>query len=150
MTPSRAIIITFVIRSTPFCRPKLHTKKPMTTTASIQPTISEGLASMVPKTPGDAVGVKAVEGARGHFRHVGEHPATDRGVEHHEQHATDVGPPGEPVPAPRGLQDVEGLGGRTLGGAADGELHDHDGRPKMTRKMRYIRMKAAPPYSPAM
>ena len=51
MTPSKAIIITFVIRSTPFCRPRLQTKKPMTTTASIQPTISEGLASMVPKTP---------------------------------------------------------------------------------------------------
>ena len=32
------------------------------------------------------------------------------------------------MPAPRGLQDVEGLGGRTLGGAADGELHDHDGQ----------------------
>ena len=32
------------------------------------------------------------------------------------------------MPAPRGLQDIEGLGGRTLGGAADGELHDHDGQ----------------------
>ncbi len=51
MTPSRQIIMTLVMRSTPFCRPKLHTKKPMTTTASIQPTISEGLASMAPNTP---------------------------------------------------------------------------------------------------
>ena len=51
MTPSRQIIMILVMRSTPFCRPKLHTKKPMTMTASIQPTISEGFASMVPNTP---------------------------------------------------------------------------------------------------
>ena len=42
--------MTFVMRSTPFCRPRLHTRKPMTTTSSIQPTISPGSASMPENT----------------------------------------------------------------------------------------------------
>ena len=42
--------MTLVMRSTPFCRPMLHTRKPMTHTASIQPMSSPGLASMAPKT----------------------------------------------------------------------------------------------------
>ena len=32
----------------------------------------------------DAIGIESDEGARGHFRHVSEHPAADGGVEHHE------------------------------------------------------------------
>ena len=64
MTPSRQTIITFVMRSTPFCRPRLQTRKPSTMTTSIQPTSSEGLASMASNTPPTPRGVQAVEGAR--------------------------------------------------------------------------------------
>ena len=46
MMPNRQIIITFVMRSTPFCNPRLHTRKPSTMTTSIQPTNSVGFASM--------------------------------------------------------------------------------------------------------
>ena len=46
MMPKRHTIITFVMRSTPFCSPRLHTRKPSTMTTSIQPMSSVGFASM--------------------------------------------------------------------------------------------------------
>ena len=53
------------------------------------------------------------------------------------------------MPAPRGLQDVEGLGGRTLGGAADGELHDHDGQAQHQQAEDVEQHKAAAAILPA-
>ena len=50
MMPRRHTIITFVTRSTPFCSPRLHTRKPSTITTSIQPTSSVGLASIALNT----------------------------------------------------------------------------------------------------
>ena len=46
MAKNRMDIIHLVMRSTPFCRPRLHTRNPMTTAASIQPKSSEGFASI--------------------------------------------------------------------------------------------------------
>ena len=49
MITNRAIIMTFVTRSRPFCRPREQTKKPMTTATAIKPTIETGSAQMLPK-----------------------------------------------------------------------------------------------------
>ena len=46
ITTNSVAIITFVMRSTPFCRPRLHTRKPMTTATIIQPISATGSASM--------------------------------------------------------------------------------------------------------
>ena len=48
---SSASIITFVTRSRPFCRPKLHTISPATTTISVNSAMEPGLLSMVPNIP---------------------------------------------------------------------------------------------------
>ena len=42
------------MRSTPFCSPRLHTRKPITMTTSIHPISSPGFASMVLNTPATA------------------------------------------------------------------------------------------------
>jgi len=46
MRASRAIIMTLVMRSRPFCTPKLQTKKPITTTMTIKMVISPGEESI--------------------------------------------------------------------------------------------------------
>ena len=46
--------MTLVMRSSPFCRPKLHTRKPASTVTAIHSAISPGLASMAPNTPSTA------------------------------------------------------------------------------------------------
>ena len=46
--------MTLVMRSRPFCRPKLHTRKPASTVAAIHRVISPGLANMAPNTPSTA------------------------------------------------------------------------------------------------
>ena len=51
-------IIHFVIRSRPFCRPKLTTKKPASTVRTIQTVISTGSASMAENTPSTAPAAK--------------------------------------------------------------------------------------------
>ena len=50
--------MTFVTRSRPFCRPKLHTTKPPITVRAIQSVISAGEASMAANTPSTASGVR--------------------------------------------------------------------------------------------
>lgn len=47
---SRQTISTFVTRSTPFCRPRWHTKSAIAQATNIQNTNSTGLASMVLKS----------------------------------------------------------------------------------------------------
>ncbi len=54
MRVRRPIIIHFVIRSRPFCRPKLTTKKPASTVRTIHAAISTGSASMAENTPSTA------------------------------------------------------------------------------------------------
>ena len=46
ITTNSVAIMTFVIRSTPFCRPKLHTKKPITTATTIHPISHAGFSNM--------------------------------------------------------------------------------------------------------
>ena len=46
ITTNSVAIMTFVTRSTPFCRPKLHTKKPITTATTIHPTSHAGFSSI--------------------------------------------------------------------------------------------------------
>ena len=46
MMTSRAIIMTLVTRSKPFCRPRAQTKMPNTTTTTIQNAMMPGLASI--------------------------------------------------------------------------------------------------------
>ena len=50
MRTSNASIMTFVTRSNPFSRPKLHTRKPTMTTATARTPISRGEESILPKT----------------------------------------------------------------------------------------------------
>ena len=50
MRTRRASIMTFVTRSNPFSRPKLHTRKPTMTTATARTPISRGEESIWPKT----------------------------------------------------------------------------------------------------
>ena len=54
MSSSRAAIIHLLIRSRPFCMPKLHTRKPASTVRAIQMLISTGSASMAENTPSTA------------------------------------------------------------------------------------------------
>ena len=75
---------------------------------------------------GRARRIEPVERARAHLHHVRQHPAAHRGVEHHENQASDEAPPAEPMPAPRRLQGVEGQGGGLLAGTTHRELHHHD------------------------
>ena len=71
-------------------------------------------------------GIQAAQGAAGHVPAVIEHPARDRGVEHHQQVAADKGHLAAPVPlAALGLKDVEGQAHIAAGGTAHGEFHDH-------------------------
>ena len=51
MMASRAIIMTLVTRSRPFCRPLAHTRMPSTTTNTIQKVITPGLASISVNLP---------------------------------------------------------------------------------------------------
>ena len=51
MMTSRAIIITFVTFSRPFCRPRAQTKIPMATTTTIQKPMVSGLASISVNLP---------------------------------------------------------------------------------------------------
>ena len=53
---SRQIIIHLLIRSRPFCRPKLHTAKPATTMRTIHSAISAGLASILVHTASTSAG----------------------------------------------------------------------------------------------
>ena len=50
MSTSSASIMPLVMRSRPFCRPKLHTMKPASTTTSVQMAISPGEDRRLPKT----------------------------------------------------------------------------------------------------
>ena len=45
MMTNSALIMTFVMRSTPFCRPRLQISTPSTTTMAMYTSISPGLAS---------------------------------------------------------------------------------------------------------
>ncbi len=56
ISTSRQIIIHLLIRSRPFCRPKLHTMKPATTVMIIHRAISPGLASMLVQTASTSAG----------------------------------------------------------------------------------------------
>ena len=51
MITSRAIIMTLVTRSRPFCRPLAHTKMPSATTNTIQKVITPGSASISVNLP---------------------------------------------------------------------------------------------------
>ena len=51
MMASRAIIMTLVTRSRPFCRPLAHTRMPSATTNTIQKVITLGLASISVNLP---------------------------------------------------------------------------------------------------
>ena len=50
ITRKSVAIMNFVMRSTPFCSPRLQTAKPMSTATSIQPMSSTGFASMLLNT----------------------------------------------------------------------------------------------------
>ena len=65
---------------------------------------------------------------RREFWNVGNHPAGDGRVEHHEDHAADIPPPAKPVEAALWLEDVKGECRALLARTADGKLHDHDGQ----------------------
>ena len=57
ISTSRQIIIHLLIRSRPFCRPKLHTRKPATTVMIIHRAISPGLACILVQTESTSAGV---------------------------------------------------------------------------------------------
>ena len=122
---SRPSIISLTTRSTPFCTPMAHTPQPMSTTRVMPTTWVQGSPRVSARTCSTLAASRPLR-RHGHVPAVIEHPARDRGVEHHQQVAADKGHLAAPVPlAALGLKDVEGQAHIAAGGTAHGEFHDH-------------------------
>ena len=128
MRASRAIIIHLLIRSRPFCSPKLTTAKPATTTSTMQMPISAGLASMVLNTSRSGAALHPHQLPGGKLDEVVQHPAGHGGVVHHQQVAACHAEPAVDVPLAAGrLQGLIALHRALAAGAAHGQLHGQNG-----------------------
>ena len=94
-----------------------------------------GLGQHAVKDAAYFIGCKACEFSPEHFYDIGEHPAGNRCVEHHEQVVARHGRIGKQVPS--GVfrfQNVEASRCRSAAGTAYGKFHDHDGKPKNNKR----------------
>ena len=83
----------------------------------------------------DLIGAKAFEGSGGHLEDIGNHPAADGGIEHHEKIVAGHGDIALDMPfGALWLQDVEASGGGFAAGAAYGKFHRHDGHTQDDQK----------------